>query len=173
MLSRQITKRNRNTILCSKDRQGNTKHGSAVAYIPESEELDNDLLLPQTRRSSTAVYMYRSPSFTIRIIIPRIRIIIPRIFYHKGALYIGMLQVGQHRSHTFVKSAFAWQYTFNLASVFTKGYLWSKCGGPQKLTKSGLQESCLYNNTRYILRSKQCSSCKQQQKASYLRNQKE
>ena len=32
--------------------------------------------------------------------------------YHKGAiapLYIGMARVGQHRSHTFAKSAFPWQ----------------------------------------------------------------
>ena len=32
--------------------------------------------------------------------------------YHKGAiapLYIGIVVVGQHRSHTFGKSAFLWQ----------------------------------------------------------------
>ena len=32
--------------------------------------------------------------------------------YHKGALaplYIGIVVVGQHRSHTFGKSAFPWQ----------------------------------------------------------------
>ena len=32
--------------------------------------------------------------------------------YHKGAiapLYIGIVVVGQHRSHTFAKSAFPWQ----------------------------------------------------------------
>ena len=40
--------------------------------------------------------------------------------------------VDQHRSHTFGKSVFPWQYTLNPESVFTKGYLWLKYGGPQK-----------------------------------------
>ena len=41
--------------------------------------------------------------------------------------------VGQHRSHTFGKSAFPWQYAINPESVFMIGYPWSKYGGPQKL----------------------------------------
>ena len=44
--------------------------------------------------------------------------------YHKVAvapLYIGIVQVGQHRSHTFAKSACPWEWALDPKSVFTKG----------------------------------------------------
>ena len=44
-----------------------------------------------------------------------------------------MVRVGQHRSHTFPKSVFLWQWAINPESVFTK--VWSKYGGPQNMTK--------------------------------------
>ena len=49
-------------------------------------------------------------------------------------LYIGIVQVGQHRSYTFGKSLFPWQYTLNLESIFTKAYLWSNMGVQNQTT---------------------------------------
>ena len=46
------------------------------------------------------------------IVMYGLRLLKSYFVYHKGAiapLYIGMAQVGQHRSHTFGKSTFPWQ----------------------------------------------------------------
>ena len=70
--------------------------------------------------------------------------------YHKGAIapYIGIVRVGQHRSHTLGKSAFPWRYALNSESVFTKGYLWLKYGGPKndqnQITRKSLKVSILH-----------------------------
>ena len=51
--------------------------------------------------------------------------------HHKGVvapLYMGLASIAPIHSG---KSTFPWQYTFNPESVFTKGYLWSKYGGPK------------------------------------------
>ena len=52
--------------------------------------------------------------------------------YHKRFLYIGMVGVGQQRSHTFRKSAFPWRYELNPEYVFIKDIYGQKNMGVYK-----------------------------------------
>ena len=72
---------------------------------------------------NTALHLYISVAHGTQIVASTYMKYI-QYMYQKGAvapLYIGIVQVGQHRSHTFAKSAFPWLWALNPKSVFTKG----------------------------------------------------
>ena len=59
--------------------------------------LAGNTIIHKLSHSCTAFFVFHCEKKTKRIIIT------------KGLLYIGIVVVGQHRSHTFANSAFPWQ----------------------------------------------------------------
>ena len=60
-------------------------------------------------------------------------------------LYIGMVQVGQHCSHTFGKSVFPWQYIGTQSGIclHERVAIWSKYRGPQNMQNQILPRKSL------------------------------